>query len=73
MRLISQNKDMDIPYELSALTCEQYDNDYAVAARFDAIRYIMGRYDSKDGAKLVLEAIRAASMCNSKIFVFPER
>ena len=73
MRLISQNKNMDIPYELSALVCERHDNSCAVVAYFGAPRYIMGRYDSMDGAKLTLEAARAAHLCNEKTFVFPEQ
>lgn len=65
MRLISQNKDTDVPYECAVLSCETIDGNECVIARVDGIRYVMGEYENRDLARSALEDLRNKNRINA--------
>lgn len=54
MRLVSQNGNVDIPYEQAHILC----NMECVMARVGDYEYILGKYSDKDKALKVMEMLR---------------
>ena len=54
MRLISQNGNVDIPYEQAHILC----NMECVMARVGNYEYTLGKYSNKDKALKVMEMLR---------------
>lgn len=74
MRLISQNGNVDLPYENTVLL---HNMDYVVA-QYDRKEYVMGKYSSEEKAHKVMEMLRGAYMCyatvrsDGGVFRFPK-
>ena len=76
MRLISQDKTNDIPYERVAVCLDHdtrcdilaYDTASVVADDY----WIMGKYESEERAKEVMNTILIAYISNRARFGFPE-
>lgn len=56
MRLVSQNGNVDIPYEQAHILC----NMECVMARVGNYEYTLGKYSDKDKALKVMEMLRNA-------------
>lgn len=69
MRIISQDKTRDIPYEECAI---QIRNDNAVVAFNSEYCMELGKYNSQDDAKAVLWAIAAYYKTGGKYFEMPD-
>ena len=71
MRIISQNDMVDIPYRLCSL--EEGENDagtYTIEAVFTS-RVLMGKYETEERAKEILQEIRERYNIGAKFYVMP--
>lgn len=72
MRIISQNDMVDIPYRLCSL--EEGENDagtYTIEAVVFASRVLMGKYETEERAKEILQEIRERYNIGAKFYVMP--
>ena len=63
MRLVSQNKEFDIPYDRVAVNISIHDNTEIIAYDINADPYslwIMGKYPNKEMALFVMKQLRKA-------------
>ena len=63
MRIISQNKKVDIPYERAIIVLEEdrcnfYEDDFVITAKLNGHIYDMGVYKTEYRALDIIEAIR---------------
>ena len=73
MRIVSQNRKTDIPYELFGIQANDWSNNHKtqiIAFKTDAIT--IGTYSSKEKALKVMEMIRKAYMNNELCFYMPQ-
>ena len=71
MRIISQNGEVDIPYEGSILLLdEKYNGSWWLSAKFpgEPDEYILGDFDTKEDAKAMIISIAKSWMRNYPIF-----
>ena len=67
MRLISQNGNVDIPYDKAHILC----NMECVMARVGNYEYILGKYSDKAKALTVMEMLRKKNFWDKDVFKFP--
>lgn len=60
MRIISQNRNVDIPYDEIILYINEWDDVYAVRARHVNVDWTLGTYPTKERAIEVMAEIREA-------------
>ena len=71
MRIISQDKAADVPYEISVLMIDERTNWYVIAARVYDAQVMLGRYYTLDDARAVLWAIAANAKAKKDYFEMP--
>ena len=78
MRIISQDKKYDLPYEQTAITNDRvYDFDvnkniiyvYQITGIFRGEKYILGKYSSQEKVDYVLQEIRTVYLNHKKSVV----
>ena len=67
MRLVSQNGNVDIPYEQAHILC----NMECVIARVGDYEYTLGKYLYKSKALKVMEMLRDKNFWDKDVFKFP--
>lgn len=67
MRLVSQNGNVDIPYDKATLLHAQGD----VMARVGDKEYLMGEYSSMEKSYRVMEIVREKNFWDKDVFKFP--
>lgn len=73
MRIISQNKQCDIPYEISVIDIVKSKGEYEIDATFtNKDVFILGKYNSLDDAKAVLWAIASNFREGKKYYEMPQ-
>lgn len=73
MRIISQDDRIDIPYRLCSL--EEGENDvgtYAIEAVVFTSRVFMGKYETEERAKEILQEIRERYHIGTNFYVMPK-
>ena len=74
MRLISQDKNLDFPYEMVSVEC--IDTSISICGinyGKDRLRRLyVGNYSSHERCLQIMENIQRKYQCGSKIFEFPE-
>lgn len=73
MRIISQDDRIDIPYRLCSL--EEGENDggtYTIKAVVFTSRIFMGKYETEERAKEILQEIRERYHIGAKFYVMPK-
>lgn len=73
MRIISQDDRIDIPYRLCSL--EEGENDagtYTIEAVVFTSRIFMGKYETEERAKEILQEIRERYKIEAKFYVMPK-
>lgn len=73
MRIISQDKETDIPYERSTLTIEEVNEHYFnIHAYFGNKYFWLGTYKTMDDAKTVLRAVIAHKKAGRDYYELPQ-
>lgn len=73
MRIISQDDRIDIPYRLCSL--EEGENDggtYTIEAFVFTSRIFMGKYETEERAKEIIQEIRERYNIGAKFYVMPK-
>lgn len=73
MRIISQDDRIDIPYRLCSL--EEGENDggtYTIEAVVFISRIFMGKYETEERAKEIIQEIRERYNIGAKFYVMPK-
>lgn len=73
MRIISQDDRIDIPYRLCSL--EEGENDegtYTIEAVVFTSRIFMGKYETEERAKEIIQEIRERYNIGAKFYVMPK-
>lgn len=73
MRIISQNKQCDIPYEISVIDIVKCKGEYEIDATFtNKDVFILGKYKDMNHAKAVLWAMASNFREDKKYFEMPQ-
>ena len=77
MRIISQERTVDVPYDNVVVYVHSQLNQIFVKMYVSGIEYgrdgfSIGKYNSKEDAKYVMSLIRGAAICDNKYFYMPE-
>ena len=74
MRIISQNDKVDIPYRLCFLEeGENHAGTYTIEAVAFTSKVLMGRYETEERAKEILQEIRERYNIGAKFYVMPKK
>ena len=73
MRIISQDKMTDTPYDGAVVYVHRRTNKQIYVGNVgDDEGFLIGTYNSEDDAVYVMSLIRSTFMCNHKFFYMPE-
>ena len=73
MRIISQDKMTDTPYDGAVVYIHRRTNKQIYVGNVgDDEGFLIGTYNSEDDAVYVMSLIRSTFMCNHKFFYMPE-
>ena len=71
MRIISQDKTEDIPYEMSTICIEAVYPSRICAKQAGLNDILLGKYNSHEDAKTALQSVRMACFSGKKFWIMP--
>lgn len=71
MRIISQDKTEDIPYEMATICIEEVYPSRICAKQAGLNDILLGKYNSHEDAKAALQSVRTAYFSGKKFLIMP--
>lgn len=71
MRIITQDKTEDIPYEMSTICIEAVYPSRICAKQAGLNDILLGKYNNHEDAKTALQSVRTAHLTGKKYWVMP--